>query len=80
MFEEYPKETISIEYGHLYANYNECLKHNGDNRYKNPHDGVRKKFSYGERLNKCNLTYDEYLALKHETMSWLTENHKLDII
>ena len=30
VFEEYPKETISIEYGHLYANYNECLKHNGN--------------------------------------------------
>jgi len=76
VFKEYPKESISIEYGHLYANYNECLKHNGDNRYKCPHDGVRKKFSNGERLNKCNLTYDEYLAVRHETMSWLTENRR----
>jgi len=55
VFDEYPRELISIEYGHLYSNYNECLKQNGDNRYKNPHDGVRVKFNNGEPLNKCNL-------------------------
>jgi len=44
--------------------------------FLNPHDGMKKKFSDGERLNKCNLTCDEHLALKHESMSWLTENSK----
>jgi hypothetical protein len=71
VYDEYPKESIQICYGHLYANYNECLKHNGDNRYKGPHDGVRVKFARGERLNKCCLNYAEYQNLRQETTLWL---------
>jgi hypothetical protein len=52
VFDDYPKETIEICYGHLYANYNECLLHHGDNRYKNPHNQIRSKYARGESLNK----------------------------
>lgn len=74
VFREYPKETIQICYGHLYANYIECLKHDGDNRYKNPHDHVRSKFSRGESLNSCCLSLNEYVNLRHETVNWLLQN------
>ena len=56
VFDEYPEETISIECGNIYENYDECLKHNGDNRYKYPHHGIRVKFNNDEPLNKCDLT------------------------
>jgi len=32
VFDEYPEDTISIECGNLHENYDECLRHNGDNR------------------------------------------------
>jgi len=67
-------EYFSIEYGHLYSHYNECIKQNGDNRYKNPHDGVRVKFNNGDPLNKCNLTFNEYLVLRRETEEWFHAN------
>jgi hypothetical protein len=74
VFDSYPKETIQICYGHLYANYNECLKHDGDNRHKNPHDGVRTKFARGEPLNRCCLTFEQYVHLKVETENWLVQH------
>lgn len=63
-FDDYPKETIFICFGHLYANYNECLKHDGDNRYKSPHAHVRQKYFSGQPLNFCHLSYAEYENLK----------------
>ena len=74
VFDEYPRELISIEYGHLYSNYNECLKRSGDNRYKNPHDDVRVKFNNGEPLNKCNLTFNEYFVFRCENEERFHEN------
>ena len=76
IFWDYPKETIQICYGHLYANYNECLKYGGDNRYKSPHDHVRSKFARGESLNKCSLTYQEYIDKREETENWLVQNQR----
>jgi len=55
--EENPKDTISINCGHLFANYNEYLKYHGNDRYKSPHAGVRENFSFGEPLGTCRLSY-----------------------
>lgn len=74
VFQQYPKEIIEICYGHLYANYNQCLKHAGDNRYKNPHDDVRLKHSKGDSLNDCCLSTHEYHLLRQETVDWLLAN------
>ena len=37
------------------------MKHHGDNRYKDPRDGVREKYNRGEALNKCCLMYNEFM-------------------
>lgn len=72
---EYDRETIEIAYGHLYANYNECLRHNGGNWYKNPHASVRVLHGRGEPLNRCCLSYEEYVVLYRETTEWLRNNN-----
>lgn len=74
VFIEYEKETIQVCYGHLYANYNECLAHDGDNRYKNPHEKVRAKFRRGEPLNKCKLDFETYHRMRAEVLLYF-ETH-----
>ena len=54
----------------------QIIKNEPYNRYKNPHDGVRVKFNNDEPLNKCDITYDEYVALRRETTNWSTVNRR----
>jgi hypothetical protein len=73
-FEDYPKDAISVSFGHLYANYNECLKHNGDNKYDSPHADVRRNFARGLPLRRCNLSIGEYHLKKENIEIWLQNN------
>ena len=74
VFVNYPKRTISICFGHLYSNFNECLRYNGGNNYPSPHAEVRKNFSKGLPLNKCIYSMQEYTQKKIEVMQWLNSN------
>jgi hypothetical protein len=73
-FKDFPKETIQVCYGHLYANYNMVIRHRGCNKYKSPHARVRVKFDRGQPLNECCLAYDDFVALREETREWLRRN------
>jgi len=70
VYDDYPSETISIIFGHLYANYNACLQSDGDNKYKSPHENVRQRFAAGESLNTCCLSFEEYTHRKAELEEW----------
>jgi hypothetical protein len=73
-FQNYPKQTISVCFGHLYANFNQSLLHNGGNNYPSPHAEVRKNLAQGLPLNKCIYTMQEYNQKSIEVMEWLTHN------
>ena len=75
VYEDYPKDTISVIFGHLYANYNACLSANGGNDYKAPHAGVRKRFADGEPLNTCCLSLEEYHQMKAALVEWFAANN-----
>jgi len=69
-WDKYLKESISIAYDHKFACYNQCLKHDGDNRYKSSHAQVRKKFLKGELLNQADIYYNEYLHLRQKMQAY----------
>lgn len=61
--EKYSAQLLKIAFGHLFACYNETLKIMGDNRYKSPHNDVRKKIRAGEPVNKVGISFAEYNRL-----------------
>jgi hypothetical protein len=71
VYDEYPSDTISTIFDHLYANYyNACLQSDGDNKYKSPHENVRQRFAAGESLNTCCLSFEEYTHRKAQLEEW----------
>ena len=69
-YDKYPKETIAIGYGHLFACFNETIRLNGENRYKNPHMKVRQRFYRHEALNIVNINIDRYYEIKHSVNNY----------
>ena len=55
-YDQYDRVTLDHIWGHLFANYNSILAHNGDNKYQSPHANLRTR---GRNLDTVvNLAYD----------------------
>lgn len=60
VWKDYPSNSITKAYAHLFANYNCILKHNGDNKYRQPHTGVSRRENRGERIIDLSIDVEEY--------------------
>ena len=71
-FDEYPISYLERAYAQTFANYRACLRHNGNNDYPSPHEGIRKK------ENPCEDIVDYYVDvnLVEQVKQWLI-NHPL---
>lgn len=74
VYNSYPPPILSICFGHLYANYNQCLMHQGGNEYPSPHAHVRQNYERGLSLRKCCLTMQEYNQKREEVAIWKARN------
>jgi hypothetical protein len=74
IYNEYPKDTIAIGYGHLFACFNETLKIMGDNRYKSPHSQVRKKYYQNQPLNRVCISILRYHELRAMVNTFFGDN------
>jgi hypothetical protein len=63
-WEEYDATKLIVQYGHMYAVWNEVLKHEGSNQFKNPHSNVRNKIAAGIPLNNVEISRAELERLK----------------
>jgi len=77
-FDQYDSSSLLIQYGHLWACFNEILKIHGGNQYKNPHAQVRIKYDAGEPLNIVALSAEEILVLVHEVEEYYEEHDDED--
>ncbi len=68
-WEDYDSETIDRIWGHQLACYREIMKCRGDNVYKAPHSGVRKRQNEG--ADAC--AYDVDWQLFNECRHWLNQ-------
>jgi hypothetical protein len=59
VFQSYDDNVLARCFGHLYAVYNEVIRTNGDNQFKEPHYEVRNKQKIGVPLNEVNLPWSE---------------------
>ena len=51
-FNEYPSETLTHIWAHLYAVYNAILKQNGGDKYINPHTGINRRARNNGNCNR----------------------------
>jgi hypothetical protein len=64
IFDSFDRSTVLKGYGGLYANFNACLAHDGDNRYPRVKGHVRSKILRGERVDVVDFTREELLTKK----------------
>lgn len=65
VYNSYDRTKVEKAFGGLWANFNACLEHNGDNRYPRVKGSVRAKYERGERLDVVHFTRRELLEKKH---------------
>jgi hypothetical protein len=74
-YDEFPRDTIVIGYGHLWSCFNEILVIEGGNKYKSPHDQVRERVAAGIELRTCSINCHEYDRLKKIVDTFFERDH-----
>ena len=64
IYDAYPSEKVVLGFGGLWANFNACLAHDGDNRYPRVRGHVRAKHHARQPLNVVDFTRDQLHAKK----------------